>query len=510
MGMTESISFWMNTPVAHKGASLRRDVTADVCVIGAGIAGFLTAYRMAREGYSVTVLDAEKIGGLETPHTTAHLSWVLGDPFFKLASVHSEEEAGLIAKSHDTAIDEYENIVHAEKISCQFERVNGYLFPDCPETEGDLSSYLRQELEMLRKIGRTEVHAVSRLPFPSFDTGMALRFRRQAQFHPLQFISGLEPILLRKEVRFFPFTRVVEVEEGSPCVVHTADGKKVYADWVAVCTNTPINDRFKVHTKQAGYRTYAIAAKIPRGVLPHALYWDTSKPYHYVRVAGPDLLSSEESLIIGGEDHKTGQVENESERLDNLEGWARVRFPEIQQITHRWSGQVMESVDGIAFIGRNPGQDKILIATGDCGNGMTHGMIAGMLLSDIMMKRPNPWQNLYDPSRRRLKAVGEYAKENGNTLMQYAAWIRDYPTAYETKIAPGEGKVVTDDGHKIALYRDKTGVFHACSAVCPHLGGIVHWNAFEKSWDCPCHSSRFDPEDGKVMHGPATKGLQLA
>jgi Rieske Fe-S protein len=265
-----------------------------------------------------------------------------------------------------------------------------------------------------------------------------------------------------------------------------------------------VNDRVAIHTKQAPYVTYVIGASIPKGSVATALYWDTLDPYHYVRVQG---VGDHDVLIVGGEDHKTGQESDCYERYGRLESWTRERFPQIGDIEFRWSGQVMEPVDYLAFIGRNPlDSDNVFIATGDSGQGMTHGTIAGMLLTDLIQDRKNRWADLYSPSRVTLRATPEFASENINVAAQYSDYVTAGDIKSEDELKPGQGAVVRHGLSKIAVYRDENGAIHKRSAVCPHLGCVVAWNACEKTWDCPCHGSRYSAE-GRVYQGPANTDL---
>jgi Rieske Fe-S protein len=272
-----------------------------------------------------------------------------------------------------------------------------------------------------------------------------------------------------------------------------------------MATNTPVNDRLAIHTKQAAYRTYVIGMPVPHGAVANALYWDTSDPYHYVRLQN---MGGHEVLIVGGEDHKTGQADD-TDRFKRLEAWARARFPMGGVVTFRWSGQIMEPTDGLAFIGRNPGDMNTYVVSGDSGNGMTHGMIAGILLCDLIQGRENAWTTLYDPSRISLLATSEFVKENLNVAAQFG----DYASAGDVdeveRITPGTGAIVRDGLKKLAVYRDIRGQLHTYSPVCPHLGCLVNWNNVEHSWDCPCHGSRFD-SFGKILNGPAQRGLESA
>lgn len=474
--------------------------SAEVCVIGAGIAGLTTAYLLARLGISVIVLDDGPILSGETERTTAHLTYALDDRYFELERLHGEKGARLAAESHSAAIDAIEEIITTENILCDFERLDGYLFTP----PGESPQILERELIAAHRAGLSAVERVSRVPIPSFDTGPALRFPRQAQFHPLKYLAALAQAFLKYKGRIYTETHVTAVEGGEPARIETQGGHIVSAGAVVVATNTPVNDRMLIHTKQAAYRTYVIGATIPRGSIPKGLYWDTPDPYHYVR-----LQSSEQSdlLIIGGEDHKTGQADDGQARYLRLEEWARARFPMIESIAYRWSGQVMEPVDGLAFIGRNPLDKKnVYIVTGDSGNGMTHGTIAGILISDLIAGRENAWAELYDPARKTLGAVKDFAQENLNVAAQYVEKITAGRGQDPAAILPGTGTVFRHGLRKDALCRDEDGRLYEFSAVCPHLGCIVAWNTMEQTWDCPCHGSRFD-KDGTVLNGPAISNL---
>jgi Rieske Fe-S protein len=322
-------------------------------------------------------------------------------------------------------------------------------------------------------------------------------------------LHGVAQAVRRRGGTIFCGTRAATVEGGASARVTTTNRHSVTAGAVVVATNTPINDVVTIHTKQAPYSTYVVALRLPRRTSPRALYWDTAEPYHYVRLH-PHSRSGYDLLIVGGEDHKSGQAQDGDARLARLEEWARDHFPAAENVELRWSGQVMEPFDGVAFIGRNPGDaDNVYIATGDSGMGMTHGTIAGTLLTDLIMGRPSAWEKLYDPSRKMFREAIEYAKENINVAAQY---LKDYGGGGEAdsveEIANGQGAVVRRGMVKIAAFRDDNGKLHLRSAACPHLGCIVHFDAVEKTWNCPCHGSRFDSH-GHVMVGPANRDLGL-
>lgn len=503
----KTISLWMATARVPEQAALTEDTHANVCIVGAGIAGMTTAYLLAHEGRSVVVLDDGRIGGGMTERTTAHLSNAIDDRYFEIERLHGQGGAKLAAQSHTAAMDRIESIVVEEGIDSDFERLDGYLFV----SPGDSNDVLEREVKAAHRAGLTDVEQVERAPIDFFDTGACLRFPRQAQFHPLKYLTGLSRAIERDGGRIYTGTHVTKMEGGANTRVETRNGYVVTADAIVVATNTPVNNIVTIHTKQAPYTTYVIGARIPRGSVTKALYWDTADPYHYVRVQGVSSKDDDhyDVLIVGGEDHKSGQADEGSQRHAQLEAWARERFPMMERIEYRWSGQVMESADGIAFIGRNPGDPRnVFIATGDSGMGMTHGTIAGILITDLILGRECPWAPLYDPSRKTLRAFLKYAGENINVAAQY---VEGYLTGGDVdsseEIAQGEGAVLRRGIAKLAVYRDEQGTLHERSAVCPHLGCIVRWNSLEKTWDCPCHGSRFD-RYGQVINGPANSHLE--
>ena len=495
-----SNSIWMATADTPLQPRLQDNVRTDVCIIGAGIAGLTTAYLLSREGRSVVVLDDGPIGGGMTGRTTAHLTNAFDDRYLDVEKLHGEEGARFTAESHTAAIDKVEDIVRAENIDCDFRRCDGFLFVVPPDTQ----ELLDDELAATHRAGLTDVEKVARAPIESFDTGPALRYPRQAQFHPLKYLNGLVRAIARDGGKLFSHTHAATIEGGENARVETTAGPVITCETIVVATNTPVNDRVAIHTKQAPYVTYVIGAAIPKGSVPVALYWDTLDPYHYVRV---QTLNDHDVLIVGGEDHKTGQESDCYERWGKLESWTRERFPQIGDIEFRWSGQVMEPVDYLAFIGRNPlDSDNVFIATGDSGQGMTHGTIAGMLLTDLIQERQNRWADLYSPSRVTLRATPEFAGENINVAAQYADYVTAGDIKSEDELKPGQGAVMRHGLSKIAVYRDENGAIHKRSAVCPHLGCVVAWNACEKTWDCPCHGSRYSAE-GRVYQGPANTDL---
>jgi len=499
-GSGTTASPWMETDLRELDA-LRRNETADVCVVGAGVAGVTTAFMLASEGRSVVVLEGRGVAAGETERTTAHLTTALDERWFEIQRLHGAVGARTARHSHATAIDLVETIVHEHRVDCGFERLDGVLFAP----PGDRSEVIEREFLAARRAGVAGIELAERAPMRLFDTGPCLRFRGQAQIHPLRYLAGLVAAAKRKGARFHR-AHVSEARGGLHAEVRTDAGRRVSCDAVVVATNTPINDMVKIHDKQAPYRTYAVAMRAARGAVERALYWDTEDPYHYVRIDASIGDDDDELLIVGGEDHRTGLADDADARFDRLVAWARARFP-ARDVTHRWSGQVFEPIDSLALIGRNPlDEPNVYVATGFSGNGMTYGTIAGILLTDLIGGRENPWTRLYDPSRKTPKAAPAWFKENVAGLPGYAKWITPGDVSSEDDLPPGDSAIVRRGARKSAVHRDADGRLHDVSAACTHLGGIVCWNSLEKTWDCPLHGSRFDV-DGRVVCGPANFDL---
>jgi len=471
------------------------------------MAGISTAYVLAKEGKRVAVVEAKKIGGGETGRTTAHLSNALDDRFHELIRLFGVDGARKAAQSHARAIDRIEENIEDLKIDCDFVRVDGYLFANDKKEEEELL----QELEALQKIGWLDVVLRKECPVPTLTSLPCLHFPNQAHFHVLKYLAGLSNAILNEGGQIFTETKISRFDTGPVITVISEDGHTVSANHLVVATNTPVNDTVTMHTKQAPYRTYVVAASVRRNEVPDALYWDMKDPYHYVRLlkgnadGNTDGDTGVDLLIVGGEDHKTGQEHHPEKHFDALEQWMRQKFQLAGEVAYRWSGQVYEPVDSMAYIGRNPGDsDNVYIATGDSGHGMTHGTIASMLITDLIMGRPNEWEKLYDPGRVSLKSSGEFLKENLNVAAQFKDYFTGGEVEDPAQVMPGTGAIMRKGMSKVAVYCDQDGVRHQCSAVCTHMGCVVSWNNVESSWDCPCHGSRFDPY-GRVITGPAAK-----
>jgi glycine/D-amino acid oxidase-like deaminating enzyme/nitrite reductase/ring-hydroxylating ferredoxin subunit len=494
-------SLWADTDVASDAKPLKNDERTGVVVVGSGIAGLSTAYELQARGIEVVVLDRGKIGKGMTARTTAHLSPICDDTFESFAKIRGEDMAKLFWQSHSAGIDRMAEIVKTHGIECNFRRLDAYLFP-APETK---QSELDSELRAVRKAG-ADAEKVKGVPLKGLRETGSLRYRNQATFHPLRYLRGLAEQIVKRGGRLYADTCVSEVKDnGNGVTVTTDQGRKIDATAAVIATNSPINDRVALHTKLAPYRTYAMCFTLPKDALPDALYWDTMDPYHYVRQQpGPGSVNY---LIVGGADHKSGEANDAAARFEALEAWIRNLLPDVGKETHRWSGQVLDTIDYASFTGINPGDRNVFVHTGDSGQGITHGAMAGILLADLIASGSSPWRQLYEPSRKPAKGALNFVKENVTAVKNFCEYVAPGEIGSVLELQPGEGAIVREGMHKIAAYRDEKGKLYKFSAACTHLGCHIHWNALEKCWDCPCHGSQF-AYDGTALNGPAIAPLE--
>jgi glycine/D-amino acid oxidase-like deaminating enzyme/nitrite reductase/ring-hydroxylating ferredoxin subunit len=495
-----SHSLWMDVPTPSL-PKLDRNLETDALIIGAGITGLLSAYALQRAGRTVTVVDRGRVGRGMTARTTAHLAFELDDFFHELIKAHGKASAQAWYQSQAAAVDLIENICREEQIACDFARVDGMLMA----AEEEDVRYLKKELEAAREAGFADAQWIERREVPGQEYP-AIRFPRQARFHPMKFLNGLVAALRKGEAQLYEHTGITTLEERHGTVAAmTSTGHTLWARQVLVATNSPFHLRVPVHTKQSPYRTYAIAAHIPKGEAADVLLWDTVEPgYHYVR-----LQPGEETdlLIVGGEDHKSGTADDGEDRIARLEAWTRERWPSLGPLAYRWSGQVNEPADYVGFIGRSPRYKEVYLATGDSGQGMTTGGVAALMLRDLMNGRTSPWAKLYSPTRKMHHGVASYFKENLEAARHWIELVGPGEVASVADIPAGQGAIVKMKRKPVAAYRDESGELHLRSAVCTHAGCTVHWNGFEGCWDCPCHGSQFSTT-GEVLAGPAAKPLR--
>jgi glycine/D-amino acid oxidase-like deaminating enzyme/nitrite reductase/ring-hydroxylating ferredoxin subunit len=493
-------STWMSEAVPSFDAEIPADACPDVCVIGAGIAGLSVALTLVQDGFDVLVIDQGPIGGGQTARTSAHLSSALDDRFYLLEKRFGKDGARLAADSHASAIDAIETNARTFGIDCDFRRVDGYLFAPAGKSRKELG----RERDAARRAGLV-VDDVDRAPLP-FDTGPCLRFGNQAQFHPLAYVRGLADAVIAGGGRIVNGVHVVGVSGGKHVEIETRDGRKLHAAAAVDTTDTTITSRVNMPTRDASYRSYVVAFDVAPGYVTNGLFWDTEEPYHYIRVAPGE--NGREVLIVGGEDHRVGQGDPE-QAFPMLETWARAHFPAAGETIAQWSGQIMEPADGLAYIGALPGESNVFISTGDSGHGLTHGTIAGLLIPALIQEQEHPWAKLYAPNRSRRRGAMTFVKEAISSSAPYADWLAGGDVSSVDQIMPGHGATIRRGLHLVAAYRDEAGTCHTKSARCPHMSGAVRWNEVEKTWDCPCHGSRFDAY-GRVLNGPAQVDLPEA
>ena len=481
--------------------ALESDADCDLVVVGSGIAGLSSAYEASRFGAKVIVIDRGDVTGGMTARTTAHLATEIDDRYFDLIKVVGEDNARLYHESQVAAVNRIEQICEDEGIDSDFTRLPGYLVP----ADASYQAELEQEYEACRKLG-VEVKWSDTAPVPLPDGTRALKFPNQGRFHPLKYCAGLALAIQKRGGRLFSRTAYVDHEEdGDGVTIRTEAGPSIRAAAALFATNGPVNDKVKIHTKEVPMRTYAIAGRVPSGTVQDALIWDTLEPYHYVRLQ--PAADGQDWLIVGGEDHRSGTANDMEDRFERLERWACERFPGFENAEHRWSGQVLEPDDFLPFSGRD-GSDRIYVHSGDSGMGMTNGVAGSLNFIALYRNDKARFAELFAPERKPSSGLSlkEYFKGQAGVLSNLSEYLSGGEVADLDEIPPGEGAIVRRGLAKHAVYHGEDGVFIERSAVCTHVGCIVHWNSFEKCWDCPCHGSQFQP-DGTVINGPAITPL---
>ena len=458
----------------------------------------------------VVIEKFSQIGQGETSRSTAQLVIFTDFPYTLLKRMHGDKVL-LIAESHRAAKETIARIALDEKIDCDYRQVPVFLFAPREKDHEKLD----KEAEILHEM-HVPVMRHDRLPAVGLPAYPCLEIPDMAQIHVLKYIYGLGEALERRGVKIYTETKAMEIDEKDEYVqVQTERGNVIRCQYLVTATNSPVSVLTGVHLKQSAWRTYVVGMKVEKGALPYAIWWDTLEPYHYVRLAEfPDY----DVLIAGGEDHHTGrdekggpdaatQEKGESpERFDALENWARDTFPQCGEVLYRWSGQVMESIDGIGYNGRHLGDERIFVITGDTGSGTTNATLGARIVSDLIAGQPNAWEELYSPARLNLRAADQLVKEGAAAFWQFTDYVTPGDVGEPSEIPNGSGALLREGLKKVAVYKDEQGVLHRMSPICPHVGCIVQWNDVEKSWDCPCHGSRFDCY-GKVLNGPARSDM---
>ena len=495
-------SYWTDSASLPSFAKLDRDTTADVVVVGGGFTGLTTAYLLTRAGRRVVLLERHRCAEVDTAHTSAHLTMVTDTRLSELVHRYGRSHAQAVWDAGRAAIAQIDEIACEHEIDCGFKWVEGYLHARGPRPSADEADAFRAEATLACELG-FDATFMTTVPFAG---GPGIRFHDQARVHPRRYLAGVARALTAAGGEIFEQSEAEEFRE-TPLGVK-ANGHWVSCGDVVMATHNPLMGIASMasasafQTKLALYTSYVVAGRIPRGSVPDALFWDTGDPYRYVRL---EPHRDHDLLIVGGEDHKTGQADDTRACFERVERLARERVPDIQ-LTHRWSGQIIETPDGLPYIGRMT--DHQYAATGFCGNGLTFGTLAAVMMTDALDGRDNPWAELFEPGRSALRrGLWEYVKENADYPYYM---LRDRFAGAEGRsvrsVRRGQGQVIERNGEKVAAYRDSHGALTLRSAVCTHMGCVVGWNDAEGTWDCPCHGSRFTPQ-GDVISGPAETPL---
>ncbi|KAK0610630.1 FAD dependent oxidoreductase-domain-containing protein [Bombardia bombarda] len=492
----------------------------DVCIVGAGIAGISTAYELVKRGKEVVLIEARDVLSGETGRTSGHLTNDLDDGYIEIVKKHGQGGAKLAAHSHAWARDHVGKIAEELGIECEYRKLPAYDVSQWPvghkDREGEMKE-LREEAEMQKKLGM-ETQFDENLTVRGWTGAVNQRgglvADNQATFHPTKYLSGvLNWLKQHPNFQCYTRTRAMSIEEmgieflglgHKSVVIKTEDGQTITAKHAVEATCVPLQ-KLSVITQLEFYRSYCIAVRVPKGSVEDCLLYDNAEEYKYVRLTACD--DKDDYLVVGGCDHKVGQ-EDSLPRFAELEKWTRERFTQAGTVDYRWSGQIFEPADYLGFIGKNQGCDRLYIITGDSGDGLTHGVLAGRLIADEIDGVENQWAALYSPKRLGsiVKTLPAIVSHDLQINMQYKRLLQTDITDIED-LGRGCGGVLNPKLSKpLAVYKDDEGKVHTYSAFCPHLKGVVCWNAAEKSFDCPVHGSRFSKE-GICLSGPSKANL---
>ncbi len=471
----------------------------DVIVIGAGITGITTALTLQKAGKNCLVIDGGSLGFGTTGGTTAHINTFFDSTYPEIESNFGNEATKLVAQAGKIAIKMISSLVKVHHIDCDLETKSGYLYA---ETEKE-SAKLSEIFELSKSVGiKVDRSTTNGLPISFIQS---LKFEEQAQFHPLKYLQGLAAAFLALGGTIRENTFINEVKQENNHCIAISEDETFSAYNVVYATHIPpgIN---KFSFRCAPYRSYVLGVHLNDDSLyPENLAYDMKDPYHYFRT---HVIDGQKILIVGGADHKTGHQDSK-EAFEELEKYVSQRFI-LKDIPYRWSSQYYIPADGLPYIGRmDKEDDRIFVATGYNGNGMTWGTMAGNIISDLILDKENPFTELFDPCRiKPIAGFSEFVKENADVAYHFVLdRFKTEDLASFSEIGKGEGKIVDYEGTQLAIFKDKDGILSALSPVCTHAGCIVSFNTEEKSWDCPCHGGRFNLE-GRVLCGPPSAGLK--
>ena len=484
-------SLWVRTTEPRSFGPLQGDVTVDVAVVGAGIAGLTTARLLARDGLSVAVVEAGPICSGVTAYTTAKVTALHTLKYATLRKSFGVERAAAYAAANVAAVAEVATLAAADGIDCDLEEAAAYTYTMSDSQVSDIE----KEVDAAQEAGLTATFTTDTdLPY---QVKAAIRVGEQAQFHPRKFCLGLADAIVAAGGAVHGSTRALSLEEGG---VLLTDRGTITAENVIVATHIPVFDSGGYFGRMEPMRSYAVAAR-PRGERVRGMYISSDQPSRSIR-STPDGW-----LILGGEGHKVGHDDDTTQRYAALEAWVAETF-ETEPVEHRWSAQDYQAADGIPYVGRLPGYERAYVATGFGKWGMSNGVASALILRDLVRNVPNPWAEAFDATRVKPKqSAKDVLTANVDVAKRFVGdRLASLKTPSADELSPGSGGIVKLDGETVAAYRDDDGTLHAVSPTCTHLGCRVTFNTAERSWDCPCHGSRFDV-DGCVLQGPAIKDL---
>jgi glycine/D-amino acid oxidase-like deaminating enzyme/nitrite reductase/ring-hydroxylating ferredoxin subunit len=490
-------SIWVPADVHRSYPRFEGELTVDVAVIGGGITGLATALLLVEAGATVALLEADRISCGTTGYTTAKLTSLHGLIYSLIAEKHGEERARRYGEANQAAIEKVAELTLKHGIECDFARMPAYTYTEAPERLEDIEN----EVSIAQDLG-LPASVVSRTDLP-FEIAGAIRFDDQAMFHPRKYCLGLAALVAAEGGHVFEDSAANRLIPGDPCTIETGGGK-LRAEHVVQATQFPFHDTFGLFTSNFPSQSYGLAIPIDQAP-PQGMYLSAGAPTRSIRPYTDDQQSY---VIVAGEGHNVGKEADTGERYRVLEEWAK-RYFGGSNAAFRWSAHDYISADRLPYIGRlGPDNDRLWAATGYGKWGLTNGTVAAMILSDSIAGRHNDWASTFDSTRLKPKASAKKLvelQEELNDPTKATPQETLSPPDVET-VGQGEARVLKAGAQKLAIYRDPQGDLHALSAVCTHMGCTVAFNTAERTWDCPCHGSRFDTE-GRVVHGPATKPL---
>ncbi|HRO41323.1 MAG TPA: FAD-dependent oxidoreductase [Flavipsychrobacter sp.] len=490
-------SIWQEGIENHQPVNnWNKDEVFDVLVVGGGITGLTTALLLQTNGKKCILAEAYNIGFGTTGGTTAHLNTVLDNSYDNIENDFGKEGTKMVASATREAIDLVEGLLSKYNIDADFAYEPGYLFATTDEEADHLEKIIDATVRAGVVTNPTDQIPIS-MPFKK-----ACRFEFQARIHPTKYITGLAKAFEQEGGTLLQQCIVNKVESEEYFTADTSFGT-IKARLVVYATHIPPGINL-LHFRCAPYRSYVQAFTLKSGAYPTGLIYDMKDPYNYYRTQN---INGQEYIIAGGYDHKTGHETNTDQVFREQEAYLRQHF-DIDRIDYKWSSQFFTNTDGLPYIGLLPGYEKIYVGTGFSGNGITLGSLTGKMICEMITTGHSKYENLFSPSRiKPIAGFTEFVKENADVISQFIGLRLSYEKITElAQLAPGEATLAKWEGNKVALYKDEQGKIHALDPVCPHAKCVVNWNSAEKSWDCPCHGSRFAC-NGALLTGPARTGL---